>query len=486
MKPIRFCNRALSPVKINQSVSEKVNSTEILSIKSSRFYSGSKENILPCNFTLQEQHNKDEDQYKVGKKTANEILPIENSNASDISSEISLSSPQFYGSPDSIFTPEESDKDNTDSPDLETPSPASDEMLDSNYVPFDDSSEKSSGSPEINNFSSHFCPKQVNKDELNIEEQSNSPSSSVSLNIHQHVEETCNINTKSLKKSVFCYFCESVVLNFPRHILRNHQSELEVQKILVYPPRSKTRKQLLFALRKKGNYLLGSANLKPVRKGSADTNYLPCDHCFGMYSAKNLWRHRKICNPYSVTRNSQSQAQNFLLRHLKLDTYLKETVFPRIRADNVSLVAKKDPLICAFGSRYLKIHREQHFIPVASRKMRELAKIVIELRKNSSSIKTLFGSLKPEYYDSLVFATKIVSKYDNESKTFKAPSFAKNIGTTLKQCCDIALMLNAKKSEFTVRSASAKADLKSLIQIIEGNWKYDISSQAANDLDMKK
>ncbi|XP_072387215.1 uncharacterized protein [Diabrotica undecimpunctata] len=169
MKPIRFCNRALSPVKINQSVSEKVNSTEILSIKSSRFYSGSKENILPCNFTLQEQHNKDEDQYKVGKKTANEILPIENSNASDISSEISLSSPQFYGSPDSIFTPEESDKDNTDSPDLETPSPASDEMLDSNYVPFDDSSEKSSGSPEINNFSSHFCPKQVNKDELNIE-----------------------------------------------------------------------------------------------------------------------------------------------------------------------------------------------------------------------------------------------------------------------------------------------------------------------------
>ncbi|XP_072383845.1 uncharacterized protein [Diabrotica undecimpunctata] len=180
--------------------------------------------------------------------------------------EISLSSTQFYCSHDSIFTPEESDKDNTDSPDLETPSPASDKMLDSNYVPFDDSSEKSSGSPEINN--SHFCPKQVNKDELNIEEQSNSPSSSVSLNIHQHVEETCNINTKSLKKSVFCYFCESVVLNFPRHILRNHQSKLEVKKILVYPPRSKTRKQLLFALRKKGNYLLGSANLKPVRKAS--------------------------------------------------------------------------------------------------------------------------------------------------------------------------------------------------------------------------
>ncbi|XP_072377251.1 uncharacterized protein [Diabrotica undecimpunctata] len=420
-------------------------------------------------------------------------------------------------------------------------------MLDSNYVPFDDSSEKSSGSPEINNFSSHFCPKQVNKDELNIEEQSNSPSSSVSLNIHQHVEETCNINTKSLKKSVFCYFCESVVLNFPRHILRNHQSELEVQKILVYPPRSKTRKQLLFALRKKGNYLLGSANLKPVRKGSADTNYLPCDHCFGMYSAKNLWRHRKICNPYSITRNSQSQAQNFLLRHLKLDTYLKETVFPRIRADNVSLVAKKDPLICAFGSRYLKIHREQHFIPVASRKMRELAKkrversrethlVFIDLEKayDSVPLKKMFEVLKRsgldstyiraiyKLYENAVSCVKIGTRTSNKFKVTKGLKQGCCLSPTLfkiyvqealrnwrnkcrfmgievgqetlytllfaddQLCCDIALMLNAKKSEFTVRSASAKADLKSLIQIIEGNWKYDISSQAANDLDMKK
>lgn len=55
---------------------------------------------------------------------------------------------------------------------------------------------------------------------------------------------------------------------------------------------------------------------KPVRKGAEETKYLPCIHCFGFYSAKNLWRHRKQCdaNPTkgASARNSQADAQNFL------------------------------------------------------------------------------------------------------------------------------------------------------------------------------
>lgn len=35
-------------------------------------------------------------------------------------------------------------------------------------------------------------------------------------------------------------------------------------------------------------------------------------------------------------------------------------VFPRMQADKVSLCAKRDNLICAFGSRYPSTHREQH------------------------------------------------------------------------------------------------------------------------------
>lgn len=43
----------------------------------------------------------------------------------------------------------------------------------------------------------------------------------------------------------------------------------------------------------------------------------------------------------SVSKNIQSEAQNLLIRHLKIDEKLKETVFSRMRADKISLIAKK-------------------------------------------------------------------------------------------------------------------------------------------------
>nr|CAI5828866.1 unnamed protein product [Callosobruchus analis] len=153
-----------------------------------------------------------------------------------------------------------------------------------------------------------------------------------------------------------------------------------------------------------------------VRIGADDTNYLPCIFCLGLYSVKNVWRHRKQClentNKGASTSNPQSEAQNFLLRHLVIDPQLKENVFSRMRADKVSLVAKMDHLICAYASRYLKIHREKHFCLVASRKMRELAKLLIEIKSAKPKIVDLFGALQPQNYDTLVCATKTISKYD--------------------------------------------------------------------------
>lgn len=299
-------------------------------------------------------------------------------------------------------------------------------------------------------------------------------------------------NVPVSKKTVFCYYCESNVLHFPRHILRNHTTEFDVQKILLLPPLSKERKKLLYALRKKGNYLISNETTKPVRKGAETTKYLPCTYCLGFYSSRNLWRHRKHCdaNPDKGTseKNSQADAQNFLLRHLRVDPQLKTDVFPRMRADQVSLIAKKDPLICAFASRYLRIHRERHFILVASRKMRELARLLIEAKKIKPCIIDLFHALKAEHYDVLVSATKIASKYDHENQLYQAPTFAMNMGTTLKQCCDIALVHVLKKSETfpTVQTATTQAELTTLVQLIKGNWKYDVSSQASSDLSLQK
>lgn len=292
---------------------------------------------------------------------------------------------------------------------------------------------------------------------------------------------------KGGKKMDFCFYCETAVLNFARHIRRIHSCEIEVQKILIEPCGSLKRRQLLDLLRKKGNFLNSTTVCKPVQSLRSATDLLPCDNCLGFFSSKLLWRHRQKCTQ-SKGKNHKAAAQNLLLLNIRVDEQLKNTLFPRMRADEISLVAKKDPLICAFGARYIKKHREKHFVNVASRKMREISRLLIEMRKLVPNIENLFDALKAEHFDALVTATKIVAKFDVKKERFDSPTYAMNIGTYLKQCAEIAILLVLKRKQVaeTVTSAEREADLKTLIRIIETQWQYEISSQAANDLNLNK
>lgn len=62
------------------------------------------------------------------------------------------------------------------------------------------------------------------------------------------------------------------------------------------------------------------------------------------------------------------------------------------------------------------------------------------------------------------------------------------MGTLIKQCCELAIVfLLKRKSVFgTIKGASAEADLNILIQLIQSHWRFEISSQAANDLSVQK
>lgn len=113
-------------------------------------------------------------------------------------------------------------------------------------------------------------------------------------------------------------------------------------------------------------------------------------------------------NLNSEASNCQADAQNFLLKSMNVDKKLRDTVFPRMLADHVSLVAKSDLIICAYGARYLKTHRDKHFINVTSRNMRELAKILIAVKKNDPAIKNFFHALQPKTTSYLLKQPKLL------------------------------------------------------------------------------
>lgn len=296
---------------------------------------------------------------------------------------------------------------------------------------------------------------------------------------------------KRIREKDLCFYCDNMVLNFARHLERSHSIETSVQEFMSKPSNSKERKDLIAAIRRKGNFILNSSDecVKPVRKANlkdSEHKHLPCIYCLGFFAKKQLWRHKKKCskNPGN-TSFSLTDAQTFLLRHIEFDARLKNDVFPHMAANQRSFVAKNDRLISAYGARYLKTHKGKHHIAVCSRKMQELARLLIEIKKIEPNIKNLIDALKPQHYDIIVQATKNAASYDEENDSYRSPTYAVNIGKPIKDCCEIGMTFALKKKFFST-STGIYEDLKTTIQLIQSNWQYDVSSQAASNLNMNR
>ncbi|KAF6204575.1 hypothetical protein GE061_018735 [Apolygus lucorum] len=300
-------------------------------------------------------------------------------------------------------------------------------------------------------------------------------------------------STKRIRAKEYCFYCEEHVLQFSRHIERNHINEMDVQQLLAYKKNSKERKRLLAVLRNKGNYLHSRStnSIKLARKpilNRDSSQPLPCKYCLGFFARKHLWRHLKRCpkngNPKEKPINCQNLAQNMLMKQIEGNNFLKNLVFPHMRADDITLTVKKDPLISAYGSRFAKTHQEKHHINIISRKMRELGKLLIEIRKGEPTVKTLLDALKPQHFDLLVEAAKRASKYDEKTNKYGSPTYAMNISTSLKECCEISCNFLYRNASFPDKESYERAefDFKRLITMISSDWKYEVSHQAANDL----
>lgn len=314
--------------------------------------------------------------------------------------------------------------------------------------------------------------------------------------IHQDEIDTSDVPITSQSKRKwdkrdYCFFCEVDVLKFSRHLLRHHTSEMEVQQILALKVGDKRRKILFNKLRNEGNFLKSTAedNVIPVRKTTSNepqnlSTYLPCKFCKGFYKKTSLFRHVKVCPQNTDGRSKRTNAQadgQSLLATCSQDDFLRREIFPSLRADRISLAAKTDKLICAVARRYLKSHRDKQFRVVASRKMRQLGALLIELRAELK-IKSLFDVLSPKNFDALVHCTKKISKYNADTQTYGAPSLAANMGTLIKECIDAAYSLSLKSGI----SRDKLDEFKILKDLIITEWKYEVATIANNNLQQNK
>lgn len=282
---------------------------------------------------------------------------------------------------------------------------------------------------------------------------------------------------------------------------RRHENEGAVREILTLTKNDDKRKILLDSLRRQGNFLLNSQmeKTRPVRRPRAEESrkdYFPCNFCLGFFKKEYLRRHKKKCkmnkNTTKLRENHLSESQTFYIctgqnKEFYDSLRLRTEVLNKMRVDEISKTVIGDILICSYGESQLRRHKRVQLATMVSNKIRELGRLLIVL-KQTTGIQNLIDALKPEYFDNIVTSTKIISGYNEETRSFKSPSLALHMSTRLIQVCDIASKLIIKKSRFIncENSESALKNIKRLRALISCHFNSEISSLALKDLNEKQ
>ena len=272
-----------------------------------------------------------------------------------------------------------------------------------------------------------------------------------------------------------------------------HKNEEEVAKILNLP---KKEKDVAFELlRLKGDYYYDmqvvhlGGELKVVRRPSENETvsvdmYRPCTSCYGFFLKVDLWRHNKHCIAGGKNSGRKYAFESDMLLYGGLqccDEALREGIISTMRNDDITDIAKRDELICAYGT-FLFASKGLSKKWYISQKMRILARILKVLNKNRESRSSLIQIMEPCCFDDFVDATKELCTLEqgSENPTFKTPSLALKIGYAIKKAAVLGRGIALRKKDKVMLE-----NLTFFVELVDSEWPTRVSSLALNTLNEK-
>lgn len=298
---------------------------------------------------------------------------------------------------------------------------------------------------------------------------------------------------RSAKQNI-CYYCEKPYSRISRHLIQVHNKEMEIAKILSFPKKSKERKTLWKEIVNKGNYKHnydvmknGNGEIVPKYRPRNTTNnpepencfssYAPCEFCLGSYKKTDLWKHQKNCELKSSEKRSKAnpiQMGKLLLPIVGTSKGFYENIFIKMRDDAVKLEIQKDPLVLQFAERlYEKNGANLHQHQYISQRLRELGRLLIQLKSDQTEITSIRTAINPINWDTLIHSIKTLAGLDEKKNTYKTPSLPLKLGHSLSKCAKI-LKTNAIIEE---NDADRKiAD--NFLTLYQSDWEERISAHA--------
>ncbi|KAL1448358.1 hypothetical protein WDU94_008894 [Cyamophila willieti] len=314
--------------------------------------------------------------------------------------------------------------------------------------------------------------------DANVPGQSTSTSHEKMSKNTSQVSKSQEIKKKKVHQKHFCKYCKKKVSQLPRHLRSVHQNEKEIANIKYMSPKRKSRKWKI--LRKTGAILYNESctddnSIICSRPGNTTNpkDYGKCEKCNCFYLLSALQKHFSRCK--------RSKMAYELTQFPIDDAMLIENVLNNMIKDEIFEIVSKDELILKFGSRILsKNTKDTHIFHHTSVKMRELGRLVFEVRKHNN-IQCLQELINPKHFKSIVQAAKDIAEFNNMTNTFKIPSLVLKLGFSLEKCISI-LELEASYAE----DSSYLEQLKFFRNLYQKDWNFQLSNHAYKTLETQK
>ena len=327
------------------------------------------------------------------------------------------------------------------------------------------------------------------------------PSTSVATTMT--VEMTHVANKRCWDKKQCCPYCKQMYAKLPRHLEQKHSKEADVIYALSCEKKSISRKVAWEKIRKKGNYghnvtvlKSGKGKIIPFRRPTSVkgvSNYIPCSHCLGFFLKADIWKHIQNCT--MNIKNNKSDKQKISCRpheHQQagaallptptdVATQFKDMILHTMTHDEVSFTAKNDRVILAVG-QYLwgknGHFKNQH--QYIKQKMRELARFLIEAKRQDDSVESLSDCIDPKKFHLAVDVVRNIAGL-NDSGDYEIPSLAKKLGGLLKKSAGRVKFMAAQEED-----DRAKDRATTFIEMCTSDWVSQISAKAINTLEKRK
>ncbi|KXJ24145.1 hypothetical protein AC249_AIPGENE16669 [Exaiptasia diaphana] len=198
--------------------------------------------------------------------------------------------------------------------------------------------------------------------------------------------------------------------------------------------------------------------LENQQKRSKKSHHLTISPVFIAMASSKMWRHCNVCKENKSTKKYerlQSHSNMLLPSYSQADCgrQLTEYVLSRMKDDDVSLLARKDPLIMKFGTCVLdKVGTSKSYY--VSQRIRQLARLLKALKEKDESL-VLEDYIDPTRYDKIVTTTRDICQFDIFTRKVSLPSLALHLGHSVKKCA-IIVKRDALKSNNSPTVTKAK------------------------------